>query len=975
MTREALAITPSYPINGVGPYQYNNPYTLGTLRAFVELDDKLIALATDEYVADPLSSNASGNIALTTAAASDYDGGTLYILRQTDIEQGFSGQSARENGLAAQLDWMTEAIQDTAREVRRSLRSTSVIEPGVIKAGRTIMFDENLNMVPGPTSVELENVVLNAEASVNAAAVAVGAAAASKENANKSTSQAVISTTQAGVAVTAASEATLAAIAAGANLVTSLTDPIPANGSIELLQTGAGTQVHEVQAGAWVQIGWLGVTVFPTIAALSTASGFVNQQYIDVNDALNGGIEQFKYKAFSTLPPDGIFIIDAEGMGDNPATRGRFISQRKVYANWSEFDADNRDLNSGVYLAVQEVGFFKTVEAGGLELTGGLRVRPIAEKGVVSTAQFGVPDSTTVSAVARLKFAIEYVAANGLRLVGVSGQTHLIDGDMTCDCAGSKPSEIDMNGATILYENDGTNLTIEGAVQKAGTITGISASRGDPLVAVSDATTIEPGNLLVITNPAPWSGSTKTVHAYTVDELDGNNVYIDGIVQGDIKNQQVIDAGVAGSITGVVYTLSPSLKIKNWRAKIEGQDTLIDQCGVVRGFSDLSFEDCSLNGHTRNCFYALRCSRVRFKGGWLADMGYLDKNEAYSESAASAPGGTGTSFGYGLITAECSFVYVDATMAGQGWHAVDFASGTMVAVVDGGIYARNALALSMHESSWNITLQNVVLVGGEAGGGGRAAYVTYRNSTFNLDTLKNGVNGLTGAWEVIFDDVDFNSQLPEVATVSSFIASTSVGAEPGHGMRSVGYNRRFITTRCRFNGKKRVLLGFNNATFTIPTELVVEDNRFYKPEGVTIIAGDITSIEDNKAIMASTGARFEVQKLRAGMSLYVRDNRIDNLLTFGGAAIRFSGDGGVARFYLDDNKSSGYGALFDFAMTNATTIDSIISNTARGASFLCFATPADTHTADAVVKNVWDGTAIAFSDDLIVTTAAQNVAV
>ncbi|HCT32366.1 MAG TPA: hypothetical protein DF966_04305 [Sulfitobacter sp.] len=177
MTREALAITPSYPINGVGPYQYNSPYTLGALRAFVELEDRLIPLEPGEYVADPLSSNTSGSIALTTPAASTYDGGTLYILRQTDIEQGFAGQSARENGLSAQLDWMTEAIQDTAREVRRSLRSPSAIEPGVVKAGRTVLFDDDLRLIAGPTTGEIEKAAENAQKSLDASAKAARSAA------------------------------------------------------------------------------------------------------------------------------------------------------------------------------------------------------------------------------------------------------------------------------------------------------------------------------------------------------------------------------------------------------------------------------------------------------------------------------------------------------------------------------------------------------------------------------------------------------------------------------------------------------------------------------------------------------------------------------------------------------------------------------------------------------------------------------
>lgn len=362
MTREALAITPSYPINGVGPYQYNNPYTLGALRAFVELDDRLIALEPGEYVADPLSSNTSGSIALTTQAATAYDGGTLYMLRQTDIEQGFAGQSARENGLAAQLDWMTEAIQDVAREVSRSLRSTSSIVPGIIKPGRTVLFDENLNLIPGPTSVELEDVVENAQKSVTAAATAVASAALADERAIAATVQARISTTQAGVATTAASEAILAAKAAGANLVTSLTDPVPPNDSIELLQTGAGTQVHEVKTGAWVQIGWLGVPVFPTIPAMAEASGFIHGQYVDVELGENGQMERYAARLTgdeAALDADGALVVDAEGMGEDPATRGRMVSKRRVYADFAALKSDKRTYASLPVGTVVDYGFHK----------------------------------------------------------------------------------------------------------------------------------------------------------------------------------------------------------------------------------------------------------------------------------------------------------------------------------------------------------------------------------------------------------------------------------------------------------------------------------------------------------------------------------------------------------------------------------------------------------------------------------------
>ena len=95
------------------------------------------------------------------------------------------------------------------------------------------------------------------------------------------TTQAGIATTQAGNAASSASQADafatqaeLAALAAGAPIVMALTDPVPANGTVELLKLDAGLQVHEVVAGAWVLRGWLVGPNFDTVALLlaSTAT-------------------------------------------------------------------------------------------------------------------------------------------------------------------------------------------------------------------------------------------------------------------------------------------------------------------------------------------------------------------------------------------------------------------------------------------------------------------------------------------------------------------------------------------------------------------------------------------------------------------------------------------------------------------------------------------------------------------------------
>ena len=106
----------------------------------------------------------------------------------------------------------------------------------------------------------------------DAANLAVSQASIATTQAGIATTQAGIATTQAGIATAAATQAELAALAAGAPIVTTLTSPVPANGTVELLKLDAGLQAHEVVAGAWVLRGWLVGPKFDTVALLRAST-------------------------------------------------------------------------------------------------------------------------------------------------------------------------------------------------------------------------------------------------------------------------------------------------------------------------------------------------------------------------------------------------------------------------------------------------------------------------------------------------------------------------------------------------------------------------------------------------------------------------------------------------------------------------------------------------------------------------------
>lgn len=203
-------------------------------------------------------------------------------------------------------------------------------------------------------------------------------------------------------------QAQAAAIAAGANLVTSLTDPVPANGSIELLQTGAGTQIHEVQTGAWVQIGWLGVPNFPNIDAMSDATGFIDGQEVLVDG------KRFVYDADSTTTADAEFVVDAVGMGANPATRGRLVSKETEFSAPPDILLDRRTFEDGTILSSQGVRVIARDAVLPLQNAGGQYLEFLPFNQGSNLAANGVGEVNTISninavAADSVSYAGEYI--------------------------------------------------------------------------------------------------------------------------------------------------------------------------------------------------------------------------------------------------------------------------------------------------------------------------------------------------------------------------------------------------------------------------------------------------------------------------------------------------------------------------------------------------------------------------------------
>lgn len=189
MTRETLVKTPAYNISGTGPYTVQDPYrALEDLIIDVVLDGAATRLPIEEYSVTPLQSDTTGDVYLSAGAAAAYDGGTLYIVRRTQQEQGWEGKTAREKGLEAQLDILTMGVQDVGNDLSRSIRIAGATDEDTVIAveeGRTLVGGGPgaPALVPGPTVGEIQGAEGFAGAAGSSASAAAGSAAAAAASA------------------------------------------------------------------------------------------------------------------------------------------------------------------------------------------------------------------------------------------------------------------------------------------------------------------------------------------------------------------------------------------------------------------------------------------------------------------------------------------------------------------------------------------------------------------------------------------------------------------------------------------------------------------------------------------------------------------------------------------------------------------------------------------------------------------------
>ena len=97
---------------------------------------------------------------------------------------------------------------------------------------------------------------------------------------------------------------------------------------------------------------------------------------------------------------------------------------------------------------------------------------------------------------------------------------------------------VDWAGATVVCDESSGVVFGNAPTAFLNTSLATEIDRGDAYIHLTSVTGISKGDLLEILSPALTSGSVSTYHYYVVNEIDGNNVYIEGTTVADVKAQR-----------------------------------------------------------------------------------------------------------------------------------------------------------------------------------------------------------------------------------------------------------------------------------------------------------------------------------------------------------------------------------------------------------------------------------------------------
>ncbi|MDT8328135.1 MAG: hypothetical protein RQ750_12245 [Roseovarius sp.] len=214
----------------------------------------------------------SGDIE-TPGAVSAVGGTVEFELNRWDVETGQIIVPTIQTAVVASDGTISIALWRSALGERNSWYNVTWVSASALKR---VMLGPIV--VPDAATADLNTLLATFAQNEDLDAALIAQAQASAAEAAASAATAA---SEASIASAESTQAVLAARASGAPVVTMLTSPTPANGTIEILLATAGSQVWEVIAGVWSFAGWLDILQFPTRAAMVSAG-------VDLGAVTNG---------------------------------------------------------------------------------------------------------------------------------------------------------------------------------------------------------------------------------------------------------------------------------------------------------------------------------------------------------------------------------------------------------------------------------------------------------------------------------------------------------------------------------------------------------------------------------------------------------------------------------------------------------------------------------------------------------------
>lgn len=452
---------------------------------------------------------------------------------------------------------------------------------------------------------------------------------------------------------------------------------------------------------------------------------------------------------------------------------------------------------------------------------------------------------------------LTFMGQTGASYKGIPGTVHRIGTSASAlRTVSSHDLMIDLNGSKLIC--DDSNLSFLGSDTPFLTTTlSVEPIRGAPKITLTSVTGIAVGDFIEITSPALSQNAVTVYHYYVVNEIDGNDLYIEGTVVADINAQQILDDGQVGSISVKAYKLLGNVTIKN------GEVEAVDASGLrsslyFRNLNNVLIDNVIFTGKTREQITIQSCAYWRVRDCNFRDYGYKTGDSGYVNEA-SAP--DGDSFGYGVLINRSFRGSVTNCIGGRGWHLADASRGAMHVTYDSCYLSRNSFGLSCHEGAWYVNVIDCIFDGGDGVQGTRCAYLTVRGCTFrNLRDMGIGYAGLLANVEVRIHDCHFDTGW-KVGTTNSSVYNSAIG-DSNAGCMSVGWPRVFEMIGCVHIGYSRVYAGLGGVK---TGRLFIKDNIFnnyailyqVRPLHETLISGNhFGTVDGQYAIGLFTSSLF-----------------------------------------------------------------------------------------------------------------------